>query len=356
MGCMLDKETGDADAKEINKQINRQLRKDGLQAKREVKLLLLGAGESGKSTIVKQFKIIHESGFSEDECVQYKPIVYANTVQSLITIINAMGMLTIQFTDLQNNEAAQHFFILAKESGEGNLTTEMTALMKMLWKDEGLQQCFKRSSEYQLNDSADYYLNELDRLASPDYIPSTQDVLYTRVRSTGIVETKCEIKNMRFRILDVGGQRSERKKWIHCFEGVTAIIFVVALSAYDLRLREDEETNRMVESLKLFESIINNRWFKDTSIILFLNKKDLFEHKIQHSPLSICFPEYTGDNSFEETTTYIKDKFSQMNIRNEKKEIYTHFTCATDTTNIQFVFNAVTDLIIKETLKETGLF
>lgn len=43
------------------------------------------------------------------------------------------------------------------------------------------------------------------------------------------------------RMFDVGGQRSERKKWIHCFEGVTAIIFCVALSDYDLVLAEDEE-------------------------------------------------------------------------------------------------------------------
>lgn len=96
-------------------------------------------------------------------------------------------------------------------------------------------------------------------------------------------------------MFDVGGQRSERKKWIHCFEGVTAIIFCVALSGYDLVLAEDEEMNRMIESMKLFDSICNSKWFVETSIILFLNKKDLFEEKISRSPLTICFPEYTGN-------------------------------------------------------------
>lgn len=52
--------------------------------------------------------------------------------------------------------------------------------------------------------------------------------------------------------------------------------------------------NRMIESMKLFDSICNNKWFVETSIILFLNKKDLFEEKISKSPLTICFPEYTG--------------------------------------------------------------
>lgn len=52
--------------------------------------------------------------------------------------------------------------------------------------------------------------------------------------------------------------------------------------------------NRMHESMKLFDSICNNKWFTDTSIILFLNKKDLFEEKIKRSPLTICYPEYPG--------------------------------------------------------------
>ena len=109
-----------------------------------------------------------------------------------------------------------------------------------------------------------------------------------------IIETQFTYKGLHFKMFDVGGQRSERKKWIHCFEGVTAIIFCVALSGYDLVLAEDEEMNRMMESMKLFDSICNNKWFVETSIILFLNKKDLFEQKIKYSPLSICFPEYKG--------------------------------------------------------------
>ena len=122
----------------------------------------------------------------------------------------------------------------------------------------------------------------------------SQDVLRTRVKTTGIIETQFSYKGLHFKMFDVGGQRSERKKWIHCFEGVTAIIFCVALSGYDLVLAEDEEMNRMMESMKLFDSICNNKWFVETSIILFLNKKDLFEQKIKYSPLSVCFPEFKG--------------------------------------------------------------
>ena len=62
-----------------------------------------------------------------------------------------------------------------------------------------------------------------------------------------------------FRMFDVGGQRSERKKWIHCFEGVTAIIFCVALSGYDLVLAEDEEMNRSVSNAEEVKAILSGQ-------------------------------------------------------------------------------------------------
>jgi guanine nucleotide-binding protein G(i) subunit alpha len=93
----------------------------------------------------------------------------------------------------------------------------------------------------------------------------------------------------------VGGQRSERRKWIHCFEDVTCLLFCVACSEYDETLIEDVSVNRLRESLQLFESICNNRYFLNTSIILFLNKMDLFKEKLRIIPFRDYFPEYTGD-------------------------------------------------------------
>jgi guanine nucleotide-binding protein G(i) subunit alpha len=98
-------------------------------------------------------------------------------------------------------------------------------------------------------------------------------------------------------MFDVGGQRSERKKWIHCFEAVTSIIFCVALSEYDQVLLEESKQNRMLESLILFESVINSRWFVRSSIILFLNKVDIFKSKLAKVRLDRYFPDYTGELS-----------------------------------------------------------
>ncbi|XP_009874366.1 PREDICTED: guanine nucleotide-binding protein G(t) subunit alpha-2-like, partial [Apaloderma vittatum] len=158
------------------------------------------------------------------------------------------------------------------------------------------------------------YLNQLDRITAPGYLPNEQDVLRSRVKTTGIIETKFSVKDLNFR-------------W-----------------------------NRMHESLHLFNSICNHKFFAATSIILFLNKKDLFEEKIKKVHLSICFPEYDGPNTFEDAGNYIKTQFLDLNMRKDVKEIYSHMTCATDTQNVKFVFDAVTDVIIKENLKDCGLF
>ncbi|KAJ8370230.1 hypothetical protein SKAU_G00102580 [Synaphobranchus kaupii] len=95
--------------------------------------------------------------------------------------------------------------------------------------------------------------------------------------------------------------------------------------------------------------------------MLFLNKKDLFQEKIKKVHLSICFPDYDGQcppqcqlgpNTYEDASSYIKSQFEELNMKKGVKEIYSHMTCTTDTQKVQIVFNAVTDIIIKENLKD----
>jgi GTPase SAR1 family protein len=195
---------------------------------------------------------------------------------------------------------------------------------------------------------------QIDRLCEQGYIPTEQDVLRSRAKTTGIIETDFYVGQTRFTLVDVGGQRSERRKWMHCFQDVTAVIFCVALSGYDLKLYEDETTNRMHEALKLFKDICNTKWFAETAIILFLNKKDLFEKKITKVPLTVCFPQYSGPNQYKEASAYIEDQFLFQN-ENSRKLIYVHHTCATDTQNINVVFKAVQDILLNKILDKLGI-
>ncbi|KAG0217065.1 guanine nucleotide-binding protein subunit alpha [Mortierella sp. GBA43] len=352
MGCCISQE--DKEGRNRNEAIENQLRRDRMQMRNEVKMLLLGAGESGKSTILKQMKLIHDGGYSPEEREAYKEIIFSNTVQSMRVILEAMDKMELPL----HHEANKNYAIIvmsqpAQIEGE-YMPHDVAVAVQNLWVDPNVQQAFQRSREYQLNDSAKYYFDSIERISNQHYTPTDQDVLRSRVKTTGITETRFQIGDLTYMMFDVGGQRSERKKWIHCFENVTAIVFLVAISEYDQLLFEDETVNRMQEALTLFDSICNSRWFVKTSIILFLNKIDRFKEKLPISPMRKYFSDYEGGDDFDQASQYILNRFVSLNL-SDTKQIYTHFTCATDTSQIKFVMAAVSDIIIQTNLRDCGL-
>ncbi|KAK5649731.1 hypothetical protein RI129_000760 [Pyrocoelia pectoralis] len=340
--------------KRINQEIEKQLRRDKRDARRELKLLLLGTGESGKSTFIKQMRIIHGAGYSDEDKRGFIKLVFQNIFMAMQSMIRAMDLLKILYIESSSSEKAD----LIRSIDYETVTTfenPYVDAIKDLWNDGGIQECYDRRREYQLTDSAKYYLMEIDRVAAPDYLPTEQDILRVRVPTTGIIEYPFDLDEIRFRMVDVGGQRSERRKWIHCFENVTSIIFLVALSEYDQILFESENENRMEESKALFKTIITYPWFQHSSVILFLNKKDLLEEKIMYSHLVDYFPEYDGpQRDAIAAREFILRMFVDLNPDSEKI-IYSHFTCATDTENIKFVFAAVKDTILQSNLREYNL-
>uniref|UniRef100_A0A3B4YW02 Guanine nucleotide-binding protein subunit alpha n=1 Tax=Stegastes partitus TaxID=144197 RepID=A0A3B4YW02_9TELE len=238
-GCCVSAE--DKENQRINEEIEKQLRRDKKDSRRELKLLLLGTGESGKSTFIKQMRIIHGGGYTDEDKRSYAKLVFQNIYTSMQTMIRAMEALSISFADPQNQVA-----VLEVEVDKvDELDQSLAAGIGSLWNDAGIQECYERRREYQLSDSTKYYLTELDRIAQPSYLPDLQDILRVRVPTTGIIEYPFDMENVIFRMVDVGGQRSERRKWIHCFENVTSIIFLVALSEYDQVLVEcDNEVRK----------------------------------------------------------------------------------------------------------------
>lgn len=335
-----------------SKRIQDGIMVDRKNIRRTVKLLLLGAGDSGKSTIAKQMKIIHLDGFTDEERSGFKIVIANNILTAMRTLIHQANKFEYRIST--GNESRAQSIVSIPRDQEPVVTKEICEAVSSLWQDPAIIKTFARSSEYQLNDSTQYYMENIQRIAQPNYIPNEQDVLRSRVKTTGVLETVFEVEDFIFRLVDVGGQRSERRKWIHCFEDVTAIIFCVAMSEYDLKLYEDNETNRMHESLQLFKELCNTKWFQKTSFILFLNKVDIFKEKIQRVPLTVCFPDYNGPQTFEAASSYIKDRFLELND-NKQKSIYSHMTCATDTTNIIIVFNAVRDIILNGVLTNMGV-
>ena len=196
----------------------------------------------------------------------------------------------------------------------------------------------------------------MDKILDPSYTPNEQDVLQSRVQTTGIVETTFTSGNITYQLFDVGGQRSERRKWLHCFDDVKAVLFVAALSGYDMTLTEDGTTNRMEESLNLFQAICVNKFFDSSSIVLFLNKLDLFTEKVNNTNrhLRLFFPQYTGpDHDVSTAKEFIKAQFLACNTK--ERIIYPHFTTATDTNNMKVIFKVVFETIMEQQLEKLNL-
>ncbi|XP_053903106.1 guanine nucleotide-binding protein G(o) subunit alpha-like isoform X1 [Malaclemys terrapin pileata] len=331
------------------------------QAKRElgaVRILLLGSAESGKSTLVKQMKIIHSQGFSPEELADFKPAVLDNLLSSMKFVLHGMGTLHIDLANSKNQVHARSVLSCSHCLDETQMVLPWVSdALCCLWADDGVQAATRRGYEYGLNDSALYFFENMERLVHPEFQPTPNDVLRVRLRTSGIVETHFRIKDLVFRLYDVGGQRSERRKWLGCFEDMRAVLFVASLSAYDEALPEEPALNRLLESMKLFSSVCNNVFFQSTSLILFLNKIDLLQEKILRlgRHLRLFFPQYTGaDCDVGAAARFIASLFLSCN-ETPQKLIYHHFTTATDTHSVRGVFHMVMDTIIQENLEAAAL-
>ncbi|KAG6551879.1 hypothetical protein Mapa_006494 [Marchantia paleacea] len=355
-------------AERIDQRIRRETKADKDVPK---KLLLLGAGESGKSTIFKQIKVLFQEGFADGERINYKTVIYANVFQSMKILLDGLQEFAQsdpeKYTLKASNKAiGEELSEVGGRSELPLLTQDYAKKLELLWKDPAVQAAYARGSELQLPTCTEYFCNNLQRLSQIDYVPSQEDVLFARVRTSGIVETTFRPgRSDLYKLYDVGGQRNERKKWIHLFEGVTAVIFCAALSEYDQTLSEDENTNRMVEARDLFDWVLKQSCFKETSFLLFLNKFDLFEQKIHKVPLSVCdwFSDYkpiaTGRAEVTHAYQYVEKKFREVyhkntNSTNVRRVFQVYRTTAVDKTLVEKTFNLVDEALTRELLSRGG--
>eukprot|EP01080_Neovahlkampfia_damariscottae_P012828 gene12828-7179_t len=315
----------------------------------KLKLILLGAGESGKSTMFKQVKFKYSEGYTSKEKKELAVTVRSNVLTSLQSLISATTKFKLKvapenedFATLVNSWKPTEFSLYTDNE---NWTPKFSEKIERLWKDEAIQTVLGQRSKFQLLDSTEYYLNNLERISQADYSPSDEDILRCRVKTTGIVNVTFEENGYIFQLCDVGGQRNERRKWIHVFDDVNAILFVVSLSEYDLTCYEDGTTPRMDESLQLFTNICENKLFDKTPIILIFNKNDLFTEKIQSVDVSLWKKEYEGGCDYDKGIKFIRDKFLEANVV-ENRKIEFFVTTSTDQ-NIFFpIFDQIKGSIV----------
>ncbi|XP_036691804.1 guanine nucleotide-binding protein subunit alpha-13 isoform X1 [Balaenoptera musculus] len=343
-GCVLT--SGEAEQQRKSKEIDKCLSREKTYVKRLVKILLLGAGESGKSTFLKQMRIIHGQDFDQRAREEFRPTIYSNVIKGMRVLVDAREKLHIPWGDNSNHlngDKLMAFDTRTPLTAQGIVETRVflqyLPAIRALWADSGIQNAYDRRREFQL-----------------DYIPSQQDILLARRPTKGIHEYDFEIKNVPFKMVDVGGQRSERKRWFECFDSVTSILFLVSSSEFDQVLMEDRLTNRLTESLNIFETIVNNRVFSNVSIILFLNKTDLLEEKVQIVSIKDYFLEFEGDpHCLRDVQKFLVECFRNRRRDQQQKPLYHHFTTAINTENIRLVFRDVKDTILHDNLKQLML-
>jgi len=295
--------------------------------KKGAHVLLLGTAESGKSTLMKQIRIMHNNGHTPEEKIMYRRIIL-NTIlasfQKLVEVAFKKGIIEKTKVDKLSS---------IKESEKNCLNDDEVNAIASLWQETAVQKVYEANSHL-FPQSLIYFMKILDKVAKVEYVPTETDILMVGRKTSGICVMEMKINKMKLKVVDVGGQRKERRKWVHLFEGVTSVVFCVDLSEYDLFLEEDSNVNRMQESLKLFTAILEDEKLKDATIILFLNKKDLFREKIKQKNITTAFPKYSGAQHYEEASAYIQQQFLAKN-NDIDRHVFCHTTCAVDIHDMQ---------------------
>eukprot|EP01084_Bolivina_argentea_P255845 430472_1 len=170
---------------------------------------------------------------------------------------------------------------------------------------------FRLKRYYSFPANMNFFFDKCINIMSETYVPNEEDIWKLRLRTTGMIQYKYENK---FDISDVGGERNERKKWIHSFSNVSCVLYVSAINQYCKSIFEDETQIGLLENLDLFSQICNGKWFNNSVIVLLLNKTDLFRKNLKITPLTFCFgDEYKGRN-FKDEISNVNDVKTAINL------------------------------------------
>ncbi|KAJ4488930.1 guanine nucleotide binding protein, alpha subunit [Lentinula edodes] len=454
----------DEESQRISNLIDEELRKESQKQRearrKQVKVMLLGQAESGKSTLQKQFQIYYASQSLDRERPFWKPVVHFNIIRAVKTMLEEIDYELSQpegedsgvESDPEYNEpgpssagpsssshrrhnkskqpsaAPEHVFrpsaneletlsvlrtrllplvalhdSLASElSGGVSFSRGLTGVfvragwqgllqsnpgsragkgsvvgvaglaakaldssredIQALWAHSSVKELIQER-KLKLEESAPFFLDNVARIAEPDYLPNLDDVLNVRLQTLGVIEHSFPINlggtMYDWRLYDVGGARGQRHAWIPYFEDATAIIFLAPISAFDQYLEEDPRTNRIDDSLQLFTTICSNKLLKKAHLVLMLNKTDLLKAKLK---AGIRVQKYitsygSRPNKYDDVASYFRAHFMQVHKKKDvsNRSLYLHFTSMLDIKATQNIIVNVGEAIIRQHIAQTGL-
>ncbi|KAJ2994384.1 hypothetical protein HDV02_001658 [Globomyces sp. JEL0801] len=351
--------------------------------KSEPKLLILGPSDSGKSTFLKQIKLLYGKGFSKEDQIQSKRTIINNIIHAIDTIFKLLMVIPkdmikhdTKVEDMDESIAsdlASFANSIYEESYSihhlDNLILEPSSRIQFqllidqllsfrdnqldyfsqpileaivcFWNCDYVQKIYHSLNDNAIPTTTSYFFQHVQRITSESGMPTNEDLLMIRVITKSVSDTVFTIDGINIHFYDVSGLVHHRKQWISYFEDVLNVIFIVSLSSYDQMMIEDESKNRLMDSIHLFEYIFNHPLLKKADVILFFNKKDLFEIKIRKISFKKYFPDFRGkDRSLSEAYTYTKEKFKKI-AKDSPKTLFTHLTCCTDTKAMKSIISDI---------------
>ncbi|KAG9220419.1 hypothetical protein CCMSSC00406_0003875 [Pleurotus cornucopiae] len=428
----------DAEAERISQLIDEELKKEQQRRKearkKEIKVMLLGQAESGKSTLQKQFQLYYASQTLEHERPSWRPIVYFNIIKAVRMTLDELDYLfaaqasgNAEVVDSEIDRPTPEMLeeilairgrllpLIAIESSLAfelsggvsviggrsdvfvrggwqaltsrgrsghdvstppNKTVAVTNLaartlnencsdVQALWKQPVVQNLV-RLQKLKLDESAPFFLHNIERVAEPDYLPTTDDILNVRLQTLGVTEHIFDIvvagSRYMWKLYDVGAGTAickQRHAWVPYFDDATAIIFLAPLSAFDQYLDEDMKTNRIDDSLQLFTAICTNQLLKNTHLVLLLNKVDLLKKKLEAGLKVRKYITSYGHrpNRYEDVAEYFRAHFVQVHKKKDisRRSLYVHFTSMLDIKATQGIIINVGEAIIRSHIAKTGL-
>ncbi|KAH6570658.1 hypothetical protein BASA62_004236 [Batrachochytrium salamandrivorans] len=351
--------------KQRSKEIDAMLHQEREMMKKyhDPKILLLGSGDSGKSTFVKQLRILHGGGYMEDERKSFRPVILENIRDAVVSLIYAAKENEVAI-ESENTKAAiaaifDHYRIGKDALSIFKLNSRLANSIFTVWDDANMQRVYSERGHLEnvvmIPDNTQYFLPLVAKFADMSYIPSNDDILHTRSMTTSISETNFEIESIKYRFFDVGGQQKYRKQWTPYFDTVDSILFIASVASYDQVLLEDTSTSRMVDAIELFGEIAHNVLLRHIPLTLFLNKKDLFESKIAYSDVVRHFPEFKGTpGNVKHAARFFQKQFESA-CMDQNKQVYIHFTCCTDTETMDIIVVTVIQAMLKKEFQDIGM-
>ncbi|GLB45005.1 putative alpha subunit [Lyophyllum shimeji] len=441
----------DEQAVKISNLIDEELRKEAARrrdaSRKEVKVMLLGQAESGKSTLQKQFQLYYASQTLDHERPSWRPVVYFNILKAVrMTLdeldyefsvrskedpnsITEVPVASSSSQTLYEDEAASaNEGVWQREIGElrlkllplvaieDTLASELSGgisvsggrtgayvrsgwqalvtsnwplsdsrprakshapeviqlaaktlastaeSIKALWKHRAVRR-LTESRKLRLDESAPFFLNNIDRIVEPDFLPSNDDILNVRLQTLGVMEHTFPINmggaTYDWKLYDVGGARGQRHAWVPYFDDATAIIFLAPMSAFDQYLEEDPKTNRIDDSLQLFNAICSNKLLVRAHLVLLLNKADLLKKKLASGIKVQKYITSYGErpNVYENVAEYFRSHFVQVHKRKDiaKRSLYVHFSSMLDIKATQSIIANVGEVILRQHIEKIGL-